>query len=457
MNMYVGALLLLATSATGLQLWASRRRRNLLTIQTLFVLAQWLTLAGTLWLIDPGDTVHLRYAEILTYAVTSFALASLALSEHASIRRKSRGLQILPVRLSPLVTLGLAASILVTLWYFNAVGYVAFLEGLRGLLRGDLADVATLRLASYSGDQYFAPGFVNQFKNVLLPSLTLVTAYSLFAIGSPFRWLISVPLSGFAAAALIGTGQRAQLIQFALIVVAFFLLRSRTHSWKIIALTAVATIPILFVVTLVLGRADSFASGGLQSSLLSMLTQLVDRIFFVNQESGLVAFEYTVRQPVQWGAEWMRSLGAILPGRSEQTTLAAEVYRIMYKTSRGTAPPTMMGSVHHNFGLVGVAIVPPIMAVIAHRVSGAIERVARTSALTAVGMSGVIVVLATWFVGDPTILLNNGLVVYLGLWYAGARMHRAAAWMEADPRHHRHQVGLYATKPCTAAPKRLGS
>ena len=56
------------------------------------------------------------------------------------------------------------------------------LIGLRAQLSGQSdADITTLRLNSYSGSQYFAPGYVNQFKNVLLPALVVIviTYYSM--------------------------------------------------------------------------------------------------------------------------------------------------------------------------------------------------------------------------------------------------------------------------------------
>src|SRR5690606_35590972 len=61
----------------------------------------------------------------------------------------------------------LLISATITIIYYVLIGYNVVILMLEGSLAfGDYSD---LRLASYSGEEYFAPGYVNQFKNVLLP------------------------------------------------------------------------------------------------------------------------------------------------------------------------------------------------------------------------------------------------------------------------------------------------
>ena len=68
-----------------------------------------------------------------------------------------------------------------------------------------------MRLDSYGAGAYLFPGYVNQFKNVILPALAIVVVHYLFGIGYRYRVMVSVVLIGLALLGLLGTGNAVPL------------------------------------------------------------------------------------------------------------------------------------------------------------------------------------------------------------------------------------------------------
>ena len=77
-----------------------------------------------------------------------------------------------------------------------------------------------------------------------------------------------------------------------------------------------------------------------------------------------MAFWYTYKQPTQDGADWKSSLLGILPGAGDaKVGLAHQVFAMVYGTPRGTAPPSIWGSVYYNFGWPGLILTPILLAI----------------------------------------------------------------------------------------------
>ena len=95
-------------------------------------------------------------------------------------------------------------STLLTLLYFYLLGYNIFYLVYYNF---SLAEIVTARINSYSGETYFAPGYFNQFKNVILP--VSITALILNKVKSKkLLYFVFIPIAFFG---LAGTGQRAFL------------------------------------------------------------------------------------------------------------------------------------------------------------------------------------------------------------------------------------------------------
>ncbi|WP_431881148.1 O-antigen polymerase [Micromonospora chalcea] len=403
------------------------RHYGLLSPDGLFVCTQMLMVVGTAMLVEPESPVDARYLRIVVTAVSLYIVSSsftyLCLRSRPdhpySARDHRRGYHVRLVRPQGQVLVVTVLSLAAILAYFAAVGYSAFLLGLKGQLSGNPVDVATLRLQSYAGDAYLAPGYANQFKNVLFPALVTVILTWAFSRPGLFARLGGVVLAAIAVFALLGNGQRGAFFLF-LVTLAIYVLvvnRRRMSRWTL--LLPVMGVPLALLATYALGR-----SAGLADDPFGATSQeLYKRFLNDNQMSGLAAFRYTETLPVQYGAEWYRALRGILPS-DRGSTLPNEVFATLYGSMTGTAPPSMWGSVHFNFGTFGVLVFAVVLGVCLQALSFHTLRRPTYNTLELIGYAGVTATLGTWAVSGPDALLNLGIVTYLLIWWWGARWNR---------------------------------
>lgn len=420
---YGPLLTLVGASAVGCHLLAAKRGPLLVAPDTVFSLFQSLMLIGSINLVDMQDGTDRLYAELLTYFVVAFAISATVIRDRLRLlRARSNVLVVLREGLTSHLWLLFGISVAVTAAYFVTVGYSAFLLGLSGMLGGSTYDITTLRLESYSGERYLAPGYVNQFKNSLLPVLAVAIAYSLWRSNTgKGRWFTISALGLVSVGGLVGTGQRGPFVLFVLILAVFGWWARRDLSLRMGLLASVFALAVFLLGTAVLDRGSGASDGNLAASAIgSALGQMYDRMLVSNQVAGIVGFRYVADLPAANGMEWFRAFTGLLPGRGG-STLAHETYLIMYGSSRGTAPPSLVGSIYHNFGTAGVLVAPPVLAFIAVCITNAIANVRHPTALQLMGMAGVTVVFGTWIAGSPTYLLESGVAVYALVWHLSSR------------------------------------
>jgi oligosaccharide repeat unit polymerase len=421
------------TIAVAAHFWLVVRRRGFFTAAGLFPSMQFTMAVGTLAILDPGNEVHDAYATVISLPLVLFCLTSIA-SERAFFSDTKRIRSEMPRAGRPsLLMLGvLGLSLLITVAYFVAVGYNLFLWGLWDLIGagGSDLDVTSLRLRSYSGEQYFAPGYVNQFKNVMLPVTALAGLHYLIQSRSRFRWPAVVVTGPILISALLGTGQRGAFVLTAIVAVAY-LTRYSGHRLKVYVVgLAAMSVPAFLLATVVLGRwAENYGGSSWWGRASAFLQEVIDRFFYTNQASGYYGYLYTHERPTQWGAEWWRALRGILPG-DPGSDVSFKVFETVYGSDRGTMPLSLWGSVDYNFGLIGLILVPVILALAFHRFTVWSTSRKTPNSLDGLAQSGIHVVLATWIAGGPEYLLNVGLVAYLFLmWVAhGMRLDTPKAW-----------------------------
>lgn len=308
----------------------------------------------------------------------------------------------------------LFVSLVITSVYYYFVGTSAFLSSLMSVINNEpLGDVATLRLESYAGSRYLFPGYVNQFKNNLAPSLLIVLATVWVSERKYLRVaLLTIPV----LLGLLGTGQRAPLVMALLLAVTYVYLYQGGRLGKGGRYAIVGGVAVFLGATILTGRTA--LGGGLAETLGSGFEGVFSRIFVEQQASSLHAFRYIHTLPIANGAEWMRALVGLLPG-VDGSSLSSEVFAILYGSTRGTAPPSLWGSVYHNFGMMG-SIAVAVLLSFAHVVlseKGLSKPQGNT--LSLVGMAGVFVVTGTWMAGSIDMLLNGGLGMYALIWFVG--------------------------------------
>lgn len=401
-------------------LWTGKRL-GWFTLDSVFAFCLWILSFGTLRILDSTVRADVTYAWVvtiptLTYYVTGFIM-NLSFSREIKPRRRR-----LEIHFNSPGILGyglLAFSALITIVYYQAVGYNVFLTGLSDSIRGTGSqDYSTLRLESYSASSgYLFPGYVNQFKNSLLPALSAMVVIYLFSKRIPFRWASSIFILGIALVGLLGTGQRSMMVLFAYMLIILTYQINPAKFFKRAFLMSSIIVPILLFSTFLLGRNQdevTQANGVLAKSGI-LLSEFFDRLFYVQQWSGQMVFRYTQTQPTQWGSEWWKGISGILPGM-EGSDLPRVVFQILYGTDRGTATPSIWGSVFYDFSWWGIIIIPILLAVLFQKISYNFSRKNEVSLMELVAYSGFSAVSGNWIAGGPDYLLNAGAVTFLILW-----------------------------------------
>lgn len=433
----------LITLAAGYHILWMTRANGLLTIDSVFTISTWTLTFGTLQILDLANDYDAVYCWVVTLPLLIYVFASqltyLTLGRYTRRRRARRNI----VYSSPgLLGYGiLALSIAITLLYYSAVGYNVFLTGLRDTLSGsDVQDYTTLRVDSYSNQSgYLFPGYVNQFKNTLLPATSIAFIVYIYSHKKSGRLIAATIVSAITLIGVLGTGQRSMMIFLAYILIVFAY-QIKPHRFYFRAFLILSTsIPLLLFSTFLLGRQQEKidAADGFFEKTGILLYELFDRIFYVQQWSGQMVFHYTQTQPTQWGAEWAKALTGVLPGMSG-TDLPRVVFEILFGTDRGTATPSVWGSAFYNFSWFGIVLLAIVLGVVFQRISFGFARKPTVTLLELVSYSGFAVTTGNWTVGGPEYLLNAGSITFAILWFLARRQasRRARQSHLAHPRSH---------------------
>lgn len=394
------------------------KRTGLLSAEGLFVSVQLVMALGSLALLDPMRRPDVIYGYILAYTSLCFMCVSALAHLFQPADRYTMLRRVRLFRPTPQTWILLAVSITVVALYYRSIGDSALLRGITGLVTGESEDIVALRLASYSGDRYLFPGYVNQFKNALFPALAVVIITYWFGTRRR-RLLVSCLLSAGVVFALLGTGQRGSFVMFLVTCTVYSSLLAGGIRLRRRVVLAVVAIPMIVLATAAMGRTAGSASAlSLADRALTATGELQTRVLAGNQEAAVVGFRYVYKQDVQAGREWGRSLSGLLPG-VRGSDLANRVFREMYGSDRGTAPPSLWGSIYHNFGLPGILIAPPALAIVYANVTRRMRSSEERNTVELIGMAGAVATLGLWAAGDPVYLLNSGLIVYIVMWRWG--------------------------------------
>ncbi len=301
----------------------------------------------------------------------------------------------------------IGCSLLVSAWYFTQVGYILFLDALSNLITGqETSDFATRRLAAYSNrEDYRAAGYVNQFKNVLLPVCVGIIIASRVNRNQPVSatLILLVPVSFVL---ILGTGQKGAFVQISIAFIFIYgLLRHRKKIPASVYVALTLAFAAYIVATILQGRANLDSS---VAALTDIFDRILHRVLGSNQTSALVGFRYIFEQPIAWGEDWLDGFLGILPGYSG-SRLANIVYSILFVTDRGTAPPSLWGSAAYNFGVPGAFAFSVILGLFCgtwyRRFLNGPRDIVRCFCY-----GYIFAHLSMWIASGPAQLINNGVV-----------------------------------------------
>lgn len=311
----------------------------------------------------------------------------------------------------------IVVSIIVSSIYYFAIGYNVFLISLRSFFLEFTIpkNIADLRLATYAGERYFAPGYVNQFKNILFPLMLMYLA--IFYINAPNRINKYLLLLYFVLNAIFifGTGQRGAFVIACLV---FFVLvnlsLNKKKRMKMIVLLTIFALFLFILSSLFLGRQIKDIS---EINFVSLFSLITSRVFGSNQLSSVVGFRYIYELKISWGYDWYKSFEDLLKfQKSDYLSISSRIFSILYGSTRGTAPPSIWGSVWYNFGPFGVFVIPIFLGVVFQMIFYRLVR-GRKNLDRLICYSFLIVILGTWIAGSPSRLINNGLATVILLRY----------------------------------------
>lgn len=394
---------------------------------SIFIYLQFIMALGTVPTLDPTEPADNTHAWLIFCTYSIFVGTSGAL---ALISRPRGGA--MPVSASTQAgrwvrpTFGIIAmclaSITICIAYYSAIGYNVFAAGLANAFTGDTNDVASLRIEAYAGEEYYYPGYVNQFKNALLPALACVIVPYLYTRRLQSRWIVSSVLSALTIAFILGTGQRGAFVIFMITVGVFIALMNRKKLPRRMAALSGVSVPIFLLSTVALGRSSrelSTANGWFEQ-LRVIGEEVIFRLLGSNQLASVTGFRYIYSRPQVDGAEWLQSITGLLPG-VPGSTLSNEIFAYLYGSMRGTAPLSTWGSFYYNFGFPITLVLTAFMAITYHCVAVKIANAPTANSLQCIGMAGVSTVMGTWVAGSPDYLLNVGILVFVGLWWMGSK------------------------------------
>ncbi len=307
---------------------------------------------GTAWQMDlfPDESNLIHFFSILAGLTSYFAVSSM-LVRRWNLSDLQENFNKQPVIISsPLknnrIFFFLLFSLIISAIYYISIGQNILFMILAGT---EFEDFSGTRISMYSGEEYYYPGYVNQFKNTIFPicAAYYLSSEALRSKSIFLKLLILVPIGIFI---LAGTGQRAFLVHsFLALCLTYFLTFS--FSKKMIFNLFLGTV-IVFIVFSIL---SFFYYDLSEEGFFGVIVKLVERIFFVQQEGGLVGFHVIYDLPRAYLTEWWASIVGILPNVSG-SDLAHQIHEIMYGSSRGTVPISHVGSAYYNGGFFLVLV-----------------------------------------------------------------------------------------------------
>lgn len=310
-------------------------------------------------------------------------------------------------------------SIIACSIFFVKLGYNVFLVAIKELFSSSLesTSIVEYRLNAYSSGKYLGAGYVYQFRNIILP-LTTVTIYYLSQIyKNRILQLYAILSTPLAILFSLGTGQRGGFVMCFLMV--FLSMYFTGNINKKNKLRFIIIFFVLFsVMSTSLGRTSITYDDSLGTIIKSNFAALKKRIIVDNQSTSVIGFRYIYEySEIQYGKDWLQMLKDILPGRNDYTAMATKIFALMHGGStRGTAPPSIWGSVWYNWGPIGIPIISLAIGFFYTYIYYLFISKKNTS-FRIVCFSGIFVILGFWISDGPMTLINSGLITVIIMYY----------------------------------------
>lgn len=415
--------LLLVFVILGVFLLGAGRRFGYLSAVSLFVYAQSVMAIGIIPSLEAQSAADETHVWLIVGTLSVVVLTATAYSMFLRGGRRAYA-PVVDYDYPPKTTwLLILLSIGICALYYAAIGYIAFFESIQSIAGGGDEDIADLRIQSYSGSRYLFPGYVNQFKNSLLPALVMVVGVAAFHFRSRGRHWLVILLVPITLVFVLGTGQRAPFVRALIFVtIAFYLIAPKSMK-KYAPRLALVGVPLFFLATFATGRAgeELAEADGPLGMVQVFFEQLLFRIFGSSQLGSVVGFRWVYDQSIPTGSEWTQSLLGLLPGQAGSDT-ANQIFALLYGSTRGTAPLSLWGSTYYNFGMEGSLLLAFFLGLLLCIISQKSLKMTDINVIQATGVAGVSMTFGLWISDGPTTPLNAGLAAFAILWIWGGQI-----------------------------------
>jgi oligosaccharide repeat unit polymerase len=361
--------------------------------------------SGTVYGLNISYESDIYYYKLINLFLISFTITTILFNTKYSISKKLKRFKLNPNYYDSKPTIKIfwyltIISSIFTILYFYLLGYNIFVLVYNNF---SAADITTARVNSYSGDVYFAPGYFNQFKNVLLP--VSITALLYNKVKSKFfLYYLFIPIALFG---LVGTGQRAFILYtfLALLLTTYYLGKFKISS---------AIIPSIIIIV-IFGAGSFFIGRTNEFSAASTLENLLTRVFFNEQNESLITFRYLYEIPITYGYDWYRGIIGIFPG-IKGSEIQHIVFGLIHGTQRGTAAISFIGSIYHNFGLAGVIFISSLLSLFLNNITYIFLNKKKNIGSIVI-FSFISFYISIYSSGDIVFLFNKGVVLLILLSY----------------------------------------
>lgn len=399
MELSVKFLLVLLTLFLYLEL-LYRLRWNFFLLPTLHMSVSLVMNFGIIFLADFGKVEDCHLVLLYFLYVFFFSLGCRLYNSHRllNLKKSFTAKAIVNITSNDAVRVNtfLLSSIFLTLLYFYFVGsniVIIFLTNYT------VDDFSTTRLSFYSGDEYFAPGYFNQFKNVILPLFSTI-----YVLSKKRSKIIIVVLFLINLLALLGTGQRAFLLHAALFVIILFVNMNLLSVRRVILFfTSVSLVFVLFS-----GLYQVKESSNIGDFFSQSLSKAAERIFYVEQEGLLFSHRVMYHKEIPIMQEWYREIFRIFPG-VEKPYLQHELFALKHGTDRGTEGYSPLSGVMYNLSSFFVVPFALLLGLTYMYIQSRVFRANKTFLHIGV-YSFLILHLAIFVTGGPGTLMNNGVL-----------------------------------------------
>ncbi len=404
---------------------ASKIKKRIISPLLIFIISQTILFYGTIRLVDlnvEADKIHLL---IMLYSLIVMVCCDFIFGIIFNLNKKSVIIEEHDFNkidwnfyLFKIIFLSVF-SIFICGIYFYRVGYNVFIVAIKSLFSDSISNsnIVEMRLNSYSAGRYLGAGYVYQFRNIILPLITIAIYYLSLNYKNKSLKIYSIITLPLCIVFSLGTGQRGGFVMCLLMMLL------STFFIKSIDLKTVVKFFIIFfilfsIISIALGRTSVPTDASFIDIIWASFNEIIKRVTRDNQGPGVVGFRYIYNYTeIQYGRDWFNMLKDILPGRNNYTPMATRIFALMHGGStRGTSPPSIWGSVWYNWGPIGILIMPVIIG-FAYSYIYNVFVSRKSSIFRVICFSSMFVILGFWIADGPFTLINSGLVTIIIMYY----------------------------------------